>query len=311
MSKGASWVFSCCVVMCSKMAYVTIPLGFRCTKAVQLEGSTFVKINVSPRCTHQWIRSIAIYLMSVFFIVSQASAVVVLPEYHPGKNHSVQTGKVSVLINVPSRKLWLLDSVGRLLREYPVAAGRPQFPTPKGQFSIIRMVKNPGFENPYKAHGASRIAPGNNNPLGTRWMGFKANAQGEYGIHGTNRPQSVGQLSSHGCVRMYVRDAEDLFDRVTFGTPVVVSYDRTVVKTRGHHLILTFAPNSFGDAGAAGSDVTTAIRHYFPEAEIEGGLLNKAMETSSLQQRIIGTVPDPQAYDKKIETSVSGVIKRD
>lgn len=252
-------------------------------------------------------------LMCVGFVMSSsmASAVVVLPEFHPGQNQSVKTDKTKILINVPARKLWLLDRAGRLLREYPVGVGRPQFPTPEGEFSVIRMVKNPGFENPYKAKGASRIAPGSNNPLGTRWIGFKATAQGEYGMHGTNRPQSVGQLSSHGCVRMYVKDAEDLFERVTFGTPVTVSYDRTVVKTRGNAVVMTFAPNSFGTAGASEDDVSEAIRAYFPEARLDGDVLNKALETSSLQQRIIGTVPDPQAYDKKVETSVSGVIKLD
>lgn len=243
--------------------------------------------------------------------VCAASAVVVLPEFHPGRNQSVKSDKTRILINVPSRKLWLLDSVGRVLREYPVGVGRPQFPTPEGNYSVIRMVKNPGFENPYKAKGASRIAPGANNPLGTRWIGFKATNQGEYGMHGTNRPESVGQLSSHGCVRMYVKDAEDLFERVTFGTPVTVSYDRTIVKTKGNNVILTFAPNSFGTPGASGADVTKAIRSYFPEADIDGTALNNMLETSSLQQRVIGTVPDPQAYDRKVETTVSGVIKRD
>jgi lipoprotein-anchoring transpeptidase ErfK/SrfK len=48
-------------------------------------------------------------------------------------------------------------------------------------------------------------------------------AGGEYAIHGTNRPNSVGGYVSYGCVRMYNQDIEDLFERVTVGTPVVVT----------------------------------------------------------------------------------------
>jgi lipoprotein-anchoring transpeptidase ErfK/SrfK len=44
----------------------------------------------------------------------------------------------------------------------------------------------------------------------------------EYAIHGTNNPGSVGHFVSHGCIRMYNRDIMDLYDRVGFGTRVVV-----------------------------------------------------------------------------------------
>jgi lipoprotein-anchoring transpeptidase ErfK/SrfK len=46
---------------------------------------------------------------------------------------------------------------------------------------------------------------------------------GEYAIHGTNAPGSVGHFVSHGCIRMYNADITDLFDRVPLGATVVVS----------------------------------------------------------------------------------------
>jgi lipoprotein-anchoring transpeptidase ErfK/SrfK len=46
---------------------------------------------------------------------------------------------------------------------------------------------------------------------------------GEYAIHGTNRPGSVGGFVSYGCIRMYNEDVMDLFQRVSVGTPVVVT----------------------------------------------------------------------------------------
>jgi lipoprotein-anchoring transpeptidase ErfK/SrfK len=48
-------------------------------------------------------------------------------------------------------------------------------------------------------------------------------AGGEYAIHGTNRPKSVGGFVSYGCVRMYNQDITDLFERVSVGTTVVVT----------------------------------------------------------------------------------------
>jgi lipoprotein-anchoring transpeptidase ErfK/SrfK len=46
-------------------------------------------------------------------------------------------------------------------------------------------------------------------------LGYKG-----YGIHGTNRPKSIGKAASHGCIRMRNQDVEDLFERVEVGDPV-------------------------------------------------------------------------------------------
>ena len=46
---------------------------------------------------------------------------------------------------------------------------------------------------------------------------------GQYAIHGTNVPGSVGGFVSYGCIRMYNQDISDLFERVSVGTTVVVT----------------------------------------------------------------------------------------
>jgi hypothetical protein len=46
---------------------------------------------------------------------------------------------------------------------------------------------------------------------------------GEYAIHGTNKPGSVGGFVSYGCIRMYNADVLDLYNRVSWGATVVVS----------------------------------------------------------------------------------------
>jgi lipoprotein-anchoring transpeptidase ErfK/SrfK len=45
---------------------------------------------------------------------------------------------------------------------------------------------------------------------------------GEYAIHGTNQRSSIGHLVSYGCIRMFNEDIQDLYQRVSIGTQVVV-----------------------------------------------------------------------------------------
>lgn len=41
-------------------------------------------------------------------------------------------------------------------------------------------------------------------------------------IHGTNHEGEIGELASHGCIRMRNRDLVELFDRVEVDTPVMI-----------------------------------------------------------------------------------------
>ena len=58
------------------------------------------------------------------------------------------------------------------------------------------------------------------NPMGVAALTLSG---GEYAIHGTNRPGSIGTYASYGCIRMHNHDIADLFERVSVGTPVVVT----------------------------------------------------------------------------------------
>lgn len=43
-----------------------------------------------------------------------------------------------------------------------------------------------------------------------------------YALHGTNKPESIGQAVSHGCVRLRNEDIEKLYEMVPVGTPVYI-----------------------------------------------------------------------------------------
>jgi lipoprotein-anchoring transpeptidase ErfK/SrfK len=115
-----------------------------------------------------------------------------------------------------------LDRPATFLRRFGVATGQAIYPTPIGSFQIVIMERNPWWFPPPDAEwakGEKPIPPGPGNPLGTRWMGLSAPG---VGIHGTPDPASIGYSASHGCVRMYIPDAEWLFNHVEVGTPVLI-----------------------------------------------------------------------------------------
>jgi hypothetical protein len=125
-----------------------------------------------------------------------------------------------IVIQRESKKLTLFDG-SRLVRSFKIATGTAQYPTPIGTFSIVDKQRNPWWRPPDSdwAKGAKPIPPGPGNPLGTRWMGLSAPL---VGIHGTPDAASVGYSASHGCIRMYIPEADWLFDQVDYGTPVVI-----------------------------------------------------------------------------------------
>jgi hypothetical protein len=130
-----------------------------------------------------------------------------------------------VVIRRGSRALYLYRGMTwngmRLVRRFRVAVGQPSYPTPLGRFRIVSMQRNPWWYPPNTgwAAGASPVPPGPGNPLGTRWMGLSV---GGVGIHGTYNAASIGGFASHGCIRMFLHEAEWLFERVRVGTTVFI-----------------------------------------------------------------------------------------
>lgn len=108
-----------------------------------------------------------------------------------------------LIVNTTLRRLYHYRGT-QLVRVYPVAVGKPSTPTPTGDYKIITKILNPG------------------GVLGTRWMGLSI-PDGNYGIHGTNNPASIGTAVSLGCIRMYNHDVEELFSQVNIGTPVHIT----------------------------------------------------------------------------------------
>ncbi len=145
-----------------------------------------------------------------------------------------------IVINSASRILMLWDGDTKVAI-YPLGLGKVSTPTPEGYFKIQTKEINPTWIDP--SDPEYYIPSGPSNPLGYRWMQI----YGNYGIHGTNRPDSIGHYVSNGCIRMREKDVEDLFGRVDVGTPVEINYNRVVVeKADDDNIVYYIYPDGYG-----------------------------------------------------------------
>jgi len=156
-----------------------------------------------------------------------------------------------VVVNIPARTLyWYRD--GAVEGVFPVGVGKDSTQTPVGSYRVQNKAVHPWWLPP---NGGPAVAPGPANPLGTRWIGFS----GGYGIHGNNNPASIGGLVSLGCVRMYIPDVEWLYQQVSVGTPVHVTYESVQMQYgAGGQRYLAIHPDVYGWGRPGVASVLTA-----------------------------------------------------
>jgi lipoprotein-anchoring transpeptidase ErfK/SrfK len=151
-----------------------------------------------------------------------ASAPTVAREFvhFTGNNYSAGT----IVVKTNERRLYLVLGDGKAIR-YPVGVGKAGKRW-SGTSSIDGKYLSPAWSPPAEVKrdkpSLPDVIPGGSahNPMGVAAMTLSG---GQYAIHGTNRPSSVGGFVSYGCIRMYNQDITDLFGRVSIGTPVVVT----------------------------------------------------------------------------------------
>jgi hypothetical protein len=126
----------------------------------------------------------------------------------------------TIVVDLSELELSLYDGL-RLRKTYPVAAGSPDYATPQGEWTIWDKRENPTWVNPAPdgwGKGLPATIPGGpSSPLGTRALYLDAPG---IRIHGTPASYSIGTYASHGCIRMYMDDVEELYDIVPTGSRV-------------------------------------------------------------------------------------------
>ncbi len=111
-------------------------------------------------------------------------------------------GELFLVIDTFRRSLTVFNDM-QPFATFPIAIGKAKTPSPIGNWKVIDKGSNWGTG------------------FGTRWLGLNV-PWGIYGIHGTNKPWSIGSMASHGCFRMWNKDVEVLYSWINSGTPVHV-----------------------------------------------------------------------------------------
>ena len=141
---------------------------------------------------------------------------------HPAGFEDVAPG--TIVVRTGERRLYYVVGPGEAI-SYPVGVGKAGRQW-AGRTYINGKYLHPAWSPPFevkhdKPYLPNVIAGGSpSNPMGVAAMTLNG---GEYAIHGTNKPSSVGHFVSYGCIRMYNQDIVDLYRRVDVGTPVVVT----------------------------------------------------------------------------------------
>jgi lipoprotein-anchoring transpeptidase ErfK/SrfK len=139
---------------------------------------------------------------------ASAREVVPFRGYQPG----------TVVIVTHARELYYVLGRGEAIR-YPVGVGRAGMAW-HGKAWVALKKTSPAWQAPRELGGGPVIPGGSpRNPMGAAVLGLD---HGNYAIHGTNDPASIGGFVSHGCIRMYNRDIQELYRLVEVGTPVIV-----------------------------------------------------------------------------------------
>jgi lipoprotein-anchoring transpeptidase ErfK/SrfK len=141
----------------------------------------------------------------------QSPAVVPLTGYRAG----------TIVVKTNDRRLYYVLKGDKAI-EFPVGVGKDGWRW-FGRARIEAKYIKPAWQAPPElARGYyGPVIPGGSprNPMGVAALTLR---KGEYAIHGTNNPKSVGGFVSHGCIRMYNKDITRLYRLVSVGTPVIV-----------------------------------------------------------------------------------------
>ena len=145
---------------------------------------------------------------------AQPQLVALHGQYSPG----------TIVVRTNERRLFLILDEGHAMR-YPVGvgkSGKQWAGTTRIDGKYLHPAWSPPAEVKRDKPSIPDVIPGGSprNPMGVAAMTL---AGGDYAIHGTNVPGSVGGFVSYGCIRMLNEDISDLYERVPVGATVVVT----------------------------------------------------------------------------------------
>ena len=199
----------------------------------------------------------------------------------PGQRILPPGPREGIVVNLPEHRLYYYPKrqPGQPQRVYtfPVSIGKMDWHTPLGRTTIVQKRENPSWTPPESVRREhiergdpplpAVVPPGPDNPLGA--FAMRLGLKGSYLIHGTNNAIAVGMAVTHGCIRMYPEDIEELFPLVPLGTPVYLINEPVKVAFVNGQLLLEAHPPVNAEGQVTEPDLT-----------VFEGLLDKALGES-------------------------------
>jgi len=162
----------------------------------------------------------------LFVVMITAGAMLAAVAAHPATQNIVKISGYepgTIVVKTGERRLLYVIDREHALR-FPVGVGR-EGQQWLGRAKVEGKYIEPAWAPPdviRRDHpNLPKVIPGGSprNPMGAAALTLRG---GEYAIHGTNNPGSIGGFVSYGCIRMHNRDIKALYRLVEFGTPVIV-----------------------------------------------------------------------------------------
>jgi L,D-transpeptidase ErfK/SrfK len=199
----------------------------------------------------------------------------------PGQRVLPSGPREGIVVNLPEHRLYFYPKAvpgkPQVVYTYPISIGKMDWRTPLGKTKVVNKRERPSWVPPesvrqeHIANGEpplpAVVGPGPDNPLGNYAM--RLGLAGSYLIHGTNNPIAVGMAVTHGCIRMYPEDIEELFPMVAVGTPVYLVNEPVKVAWVDGQLLLEAHP-----------PVDAQGQTREPELAVFEGLLEQALGQS-------------------------------
>jgi hypothetical protein len=125
----------------------------------------------------------------------------------------VEPVETRIVVDLSERRVTLFRA-GRRLLSAPAAIGTGATPTPTGRYYVNQRLVPADEAGPF---GPGAIGLSAFSPVLTGWA-----QGGPIAIHGTNRPDLIGQAVSNGCIRVRNDVLRRLWRHTLAGTPVAI-----------------------------------------------------------------------------------------
>lgn len=159
-------------------------------------------------------------------------------------NQELKDQEETVVLNLAEFRLYHFIPDRGIVRAYAVGIGKAGWGTPNADTEVTGVIENPSWSPPesIRLEQAARgielpsvVPAGPDNPLGEYAVLLSLPG---YLFHGSNKQLGIGMRVSHGCVRLYDSDIEELALSLKPGTRVKIINEPVKVGWKNDQLFL-------------------------------------------------------------------------